>query len=76
MPLGYPLSKQMITVFTTVSAVVSAISCGLQEAGAVTATDNRGWSALVYAVASGRTAIVDAMVSLIERSVPPEQVRV
>lgn len=45
-----------------------------QEAGVVTATDNRGWSALVYAVASGRTAIVDAMVSLVERSVPPEQV--
>lgn len=45
-----------------------------QEAGVITATDNRGWSALLYAVASGRTAVVDAVVSLVERAVPPEQV--
>lgn len=46
-----------------------------QEAGVVTATDDRGWSALVYAVASGRTTIVDIVVSLVECSLPPEQVR-
>lgn len=46
----------------------------VQEAGIVTTTDNRGWSALDYAVASGRSAIVDAVVSVIERAVPPEQV--
>jgi len=46
----------------------------IQEADLVTATDNRGWSALSYATKSGRTAIVDAVVSLVERAVPPEEV--
>lgn len=41
----------------------------------MTATDSRGWSALYFAVASGRSAIVDAVVSVIERAVPPEEVR-
>ena len=41
----------------------------------MTATDSRGWSALYFAVASGRSAIVDAVVSVIERALPPEEVR-
>lgn len=46
-----------------------------QEAEFVTKTDSRGWSALFYAVVSGHTAVVDAVISLIERAVLPEQAR-
>lgn len=40
----------------------------------VTASDSKGWTALKLAVVSGKTRLVDAVVGLIERNVPPDQV--
>lgn len=40
----------------------------------VAAKDSRGWTALSYAVASGRTAAVEAIVALVERTVPADKV--
>lgn len=48
----------------------------VQEAAMVAAEDSRGWTALTYAVASGRPAVVKAIVALIERTVAADQVGV
>lgn len=71
------MSTLLLPAMPSLNAVRSLSSwrADFQEAGLVTATDNRGWSALSYATASGRTAIVDAVVSLVERAVSPEEVR-
>lgn len=51
--------------------------CSLvQEVAMVTAKDSRGWTALTYAVASGRPAAVEAIVALIKRTVAAGQVGV
>eukprot|EP00903_Cladosiphon_okamuranus_P010230 g9689.t1 len=66
----------MIAVQTGEEEMVWAMAecIGDEEAGVVTATDRRGWSALSFAVASGRSAIVDAVVSVVERVLPPGEV--
>ncbi|CAN0069824.1 unnamed protein product [Scytosiphon promiscuus] len=59
---------------TLVSLDVRAGFSRSPEARLITVTDDRGWSSLFYAVASGKTALVDAVVSVVELAVPPEEV--
>lgn len=40
----------------------------------VTARTERGWTALTFAVETGITAVVDAIVNLVERTVPDNEV--
>lgn len=40
----------------------------------VAARTERGWTALTFAVETGITTVVDAIVSLVERTVPDNQV--
>lgn len=46
----------------------------VKERAVVMAGDHRGWTALTFAVVTGRTEVVDEIVALIERKIPAEKV--